>query len=147
MTQAEALLRYSTRASEEAVRGAGSQFLYDLYPTSRFSGVQKSRGQSYCVEVKLDYVDVKENTLCGYLSIDGLTDEYPKLTTFFTGEIISEKFPFITRKWEADVENDLQHWDKFPAFAEWKDTCRDIENFDYKALRESDRIFMRWKER
>lgn len=38
--------------------------------------------------------------------IKGLTDEYPTLTTFFDGEIISEKYPFLTRKWEADEEID-----------------------------------------
>lgn len=38
--------------------------------------------------------------------IRGLTDEFPRLTTFFDGEIISEKYPFLTRKWEADEEID-----------------------------------------
>ena len=38
--------------------------------------------------------------------IKGLTEEYPTLTTFFDGEIISEKYPFLTRKWEADEDID-----------------------------------------
>lgn len=48
--------------------------------------------------------------LCGYLKINGLTEEYPTLTTFFDGEIISEKHPFLTRKWDADEEVDRKHW-------------------------------------
>ena len=28
--------------------------------------------------------------------------EYPHLTTFFDGEIIGEKHPFLTRKWVRD---------------------------------------------
>lgn len=32
------------------------------------------------------------------------------LTTFFDGEIISPKYPFLTRKWDADEDVDLKHW-------------------------------------
>ena len=32
------------------------------------------------------------------------------MTTFFEGEIISKKYPFLTRKWEADEEVDKKHW-------------------------------------
>lgn len=51
-------------------------------------------------------VDESNSYLCGYLMIKGLTEEYPTLTTFFDGEIISEKYPFLTRKWEADEDID-----------------------------------------
>lgn len=56
------------------------------------------------------HVDEANSYLCGYLKIKGLTEEYPTLTTFFDGEIISEKFPFLTRKWDADEEVDKKHW-------------------------------------
>lgn len=36
--------------------------------------------------------------------------EYPTLTTFFAGEIISQKKPFLTRKWDADEDVDRKHW-------------------------------------
>lgn len=36
--------------------------------------------------------------------------EYPTLTTFFAGEIISRKRPFLTRKWDADEDVDRKHW-------------------------------------
>jgi hypothetical protein len=48
--------------------------------------------------------------LCGYLKIKGLTEEFPNLTTYFDGEIINKKCPFLTRKWEADEEVDRKHW-------------------------------------
>ena len=55
-------------------------------------------------------MDEAKSYLCGYLTITGLTDEYQTLTTFFDGEIISETYPFLTRKWEADEEVDKKHW-------------------------------------
>lgn len=39
-----------------------------------------------------------------------MTQEYPTLTTFFAGEIISQKRPFLTRKWDADEDVDRKHW-------------------------------------
>lgn len=39
-----------------------------------------------------------------------LSQEYPTLTTFFAGEIISRKRPFLTRKWDADEDVDRKHW-------------------------------------
>lgn len=62
----------------------------------------------YCVIFQ--YVDLENSYLCGYLKIKGLTEEYPTLTTFFDGEIISKKHPFLTRKWEADEDVDRKHW-------------------------------------
>ena len=59
------------------------------------------------------HVDMETAYLCGYLKIKGLTEEYPTLTTFFDGEIISEKHPFLTRKWDADEEVDRKHWVSF----------------------------------
>ncbi len=32
------------------------------------------------------------------------------MTTFFDGEIISKRYPFLTRKWDADEEVDRKHW-------------------------------------
>ncbi|CAB4011635.1 Hypothetical predicted protein [Paramuricea clavata] len=81
-----------------------------LYSGSRFQGQQKSKGNSYDVEVVLQHVDEENAFLCGYLKIIGLTEEYPLLTTYFDGEIICDKHPFLTRKWEADEEVDRKHW-------------------------------------
>lgn len=58
----------------------------------------------------LQHVDIENSYLCGYLKITGLTFEFPTLTTFFDGEIISNRYPFLTRKWEADEDVDRKHW-------------------------------------
>ncbi|XP_024141022.1 glucose-induced degradation protein 4 homolog isoform X2 [Oryzias melastigma] len=96
-----------------------------LYSGSKFRGHQKSKGNSYDVEVVLQ--------------------EYPTLTTFFAGEIISRKRPFLTRKWDADEDVDRKHWGKFQAFYQYAKTFNSDE-FDYEDLKNSDYIFMRWKE-
>lgn len=62
------------------------------------------------------HVDIENSYLCGFLKIKGLTKEYPTLTTFFDAEIISEKHPFLTRKWDADEEVDRKHWVIFFVF-------------------------------
>lgn len=59
---------------------------------------------------RLQHVDIENSYLCGYLKITGLTYEFPTLTTFFDGEIISNRYPFLTRKWEADEDVDRKHW-------------------------------------
>ena len=56
------------------------------------------------------FVDMESAYLCGYLKIKGLTEEFPTLTTFFDGEIISKAHPFLTRKWDADEDVDRKHW-------------------------------------
>ena len=55
-------------------------------------------------------MDLAESFLCGYLRINGLTEEYPELTTYFEAEIIGPKHSFLTRKWDADELTDEEHW-------------------------------------
>ncbi|KAM6186673.1 glucose-induced degradation protein 4 homolog isoform 2-T2 [Rhynchocyon petersi] len=45
-----------------------------LYSGSKFRGHQKSKGNSYDVEVVLQHVDMENSYLCGYLKIKGLTE-------------------------------------------------------------------------
>lgn len=70
--------------------------------------------------------------------------EYPTLTTFFEGEIISERYPFLTRKWDASEEVDRKHWGKFPTFEPYLKTFN-TDDFSYDKLKQSDEVFMRWK--
>ncbi|KAI3359887.1 hypothetical protein L3Q82_014237, partial [Scortum barcoo] len=91
------------------------------------------------------HVTVEDSYLCGYLKIKGLTEEYPTLTTFFAGEIISRKRPFLTRKWDADEDVDRKHWGKFKPFYKYAKSFNS-DDFDYEALENSDYVFMRWKE-
>ncbi|KAJ3394542.1 GID complex subunit 4, VID24, partial [Lobulomyces angularis] len=58
-----------------------------LYAGSRFYGEQKSGRSSYEVSVDLQYVDLNQSFLCGYLHIKGLTEEFPTLCTFFEAEV------------------------------------------------------------
>ncbi|XP_002154894.1 glucose-induced degradation protein 4 homolog isoform X1 [Hydra vulgaris] len=117
-----------------------------LYSGSRFKGNQKSKGNCYDVEVVLQHVDQESSFLCGYLKIKGLTDEYPTLVTYFDGEIISQKYPFLTRKWDADEDVDKKHWGKFGPFIQFAKKFN-TDNFDYEYLKTTDIVFMRWKER
>nr|XP_020769663.1 glucose-induced degradation protein 4 homolog isoform X2 [Odocoileus virginianus texanus] len=72
-------------------------------------------------------------------------EEYPTLTTFFEGEIISRKHPFLTRKWDADEDVDRKHWGKFLAFYQYAKSFNS-DDFDYEELKSGDYVFMRWKE-
>lgn len=115
-----------------------------LYSGSRFVGYQKSGKASYPVEIELKHVDLKRSSLCGYLKISGLTDEYPELTTFFEAEIIGDKHSFLTGKWDATEAVDRAHWSQFPSFATYAskfslpNCAPDFTHSDY--------LFMRWKE-
>ncbi|KAF8978563.1 GID complex subunit 4, VID24 [Entomortierella lignicola] len=89
---------------------------FDLYSGSKFRGIQRSGEHSYDVRVDIKNVNLDESFLCGYLHIDGLTEEYPELTTYFEAEIIGPKYSFHTRKWDADEMIDEEHWTQFEAF-------------------------------
>lgn len=114
------------------------------------------------------HVDEENSYLCGYLKITGLTSEFPTLTTFFDAEIISKRYPFLTRKWDADEDVDRKHWvscwdllvsagifswplafaslqGRFSAFADYQKNFNS-DDFTYDALEKSDFVFMRWKE-
>ncbi|KZV73457.1 hypothetical protein PENSPDRAFT_574665 [Peniophora sp. CONT] len=115
-----------------------------LYPGSTFEGTQKSGRNSYEVKVTIVDVDFAASHLCGYLCIRGLTDDWPELTTYFDAEIIGTRHGFLTRKWDADDEEDLVHWGRFPAFRHVKNKLKGpLLTTDAPV----DAVFMRWKER
>ena len=72
--------------------------------------------------------------------------DYPTLTTFFEGEIISHRRPFLTRKWDASEEVDRKHWGKFAPFRPFMKTFNS-DDFSYDQLEDADFVFMRWKVR
>ena len=117
-----------------------------LYSGSKFEGQQQCKGNSFDVEVVLQYVDMSKYVLNGYLKIHGLTTQYPIMTTFFEGEVISAKHPFLTRKWEADEEVDGKHWSKFSSFHSRHFKSFNNDDFDYSKLETQDDVYMRWKE-
>ncbi|KAF9890283.1 hypothetical protein FE257_006197 [Aspergillus nanangensis] len=118
-----------------------------LRPGSKFTGTQQSDRQVYNVDVEIKHVDMVESYLCGYLRIQGLTEDHPTLTTFFEGEIIGTKHTFKTRNeaWGATEKTDMHHWARFPA---WRPLAKQAKkpDFTYRNFAQREHIFMRWKE-
>ncbi|KAJ2080756.1 GID complex subunit 4, VID24 [Coemansia sp. RSA 988] len=120
---------------------------HDLYSGSRFSGTQSNGVRSYIVTVALQYVDMGVPELCGHFTICGLTNELPKLTTYFDAQIVGTGgHTFITNKWDASVDTDRTHWSFFSCFQPYKSRF-DSECFEYRLTPTDRYIFMRWKER
>ncbi|KAK4103469.1 hypothetical protein N658DRAFT_514323 [Parathielavia hyrcaniae] len=119
-----------------------------LQPGSKFVGTQQSERQRYDVEVEIKHIDMRESFLCGYLKIQGLTDDHPTLTTYFEGEIIGSKYGFITQHqgWGATEKIDLSHWSKFTAFRPYLKQARKGGHTVIKDVDQRENIFMRWKE-
>ncbi|KAJ4362771.1 hypothetical protein N0V95_001262 [Ascochyta clinopodiicola] len=118
-----------------------------LRPGSRFKGSQTSDRQQYEVDVEIKHVDMRESFMCGYLRIQGLTDDHPSLTTYFEGEIIGNKYTFITQhpEWGSNEKVDRQHWARFPAY---KPLSKHSSRSDAvaKDWTQKEHLFMRWKE-
>ncbi|KAG8626087.1 hypothetical protein KVT40_006488 [Elsinoe batatas] len=118
-----------------------------LRPGSKFVGTQQSDRQVYNVQVEIKYVDMEESFLCGYLRIQGLTDDHPTLTTYFEGEIIGNKHTFKTAhpEWGSSEKVDMQHWNRFPA---WRPLAKQAKSptFTFKNYAQREHLFMRWKE-
>ncbi|KAF2145715.1 uncharacterized protein K452DRAFT_356109 [Aplosporella prunicola CBS 121167] len=118
-----------------------------LRPGSKFKGTQQSDRQVYEVQVEIKYVDMEEHSLCGYLRIQGLTDDHPTLTTYFEGEIIGTRYTFQTNRpeWGSNEKVDMQHWGRFPA---WRPLAKQARraDFTYKNFAQRENLFMRWKE-
>ncbi|KAH7889435.1 vacuolar import and degradation protein-domain-containing protein [Phlebopus sp. FC_14] len=116
-----------------------------LYPGATFQGTQKSGRNSYDVNVTIVDVDFSSSFLCGYLCIRGLTEDWPELTTYFDAEIIGSRYGFLTQKWGANEQEDMVHWQRFPAFRHVKNELKK----PHLTMPDRDRgaVFMRWKER
>jgi len=118
-----------------------------LKPNAKFVGTQQSDRQRYDVSVEINHVDMAESFLCGYLRIQGLTDDHPTLTTYFEGEIIGTKYTFQTKhaEWGSNEKVDMAHWARFPA---WRPLSKQAKkpDFSYKNYAQRENIFMRWKE-
>ncbi|KAF8682502.1 Vacuolar import and degradation protein [Rhizoctonia solani] len=119
-----------------------------LYPGASFVGIQKSGRNSYNVSVTIVNVDFPGSTLCGYLTIENLTDDHPQLTTYFDAEIIGPKYGFLTQSYGASEMDDMTHWGRFDSFRAIKSEMRRPGlTIRQKSLSERGFVFMRWKER
>ncbi|KAI9766079.1 MAG: hypothetical protein M1840_006786 [Geoglossum simile] len=114
---------------------------------SKFRGTQQSDRQVYDVQVELKHVDMGESFLCGYLRIQGLTEDHPTLTTYFEGEMIGTKYKFRTqnKEWGSTEKVDNQHWNRFPAYLPLAKRAGKSD-FSCKNFAKREHIFMRWKE-
>lgn len=137
--------RYNTFLYKRIIPLYTSSF---LRPGSCFMGTQQSGRSTYEVNVELKYVDMNQSFLCGYLRIQGLTEDNPTLTTYFEGEMIGPKYSFFTRRkeWNTSDQNDVNHWSRF---APWRTISAEARCKDYvhENFVEKKHIFMRWKER
>ncbi|WPG99740.1 Hypothetical protein R9X50_00255900 [Acrodontium crateriforme] len=118
-----------------------------LRPGSKFQGTQQSDRQRYDVQVEIKDVDMAESFLCGYLRIQGLTDDHPTLTTFFEGEIIGPKYKFRTAhpSWGSSEKVDYQHWNRFTPWAPLARAAKS-PNFTLNNFDQREHLWMRWKE-
>ncbi|KAJ9097148.1 hypothetical protein QFC21_004817 [Naganishia friedmannii] len=131
-----------------------------LFPGSLFRGKQTSGRSSYDVEVRILDVSFPTSTISGYLSISHLTETHPRLTTFFSGEIIGSTYGFLTGpafySAQATESDDMRHWSRFEHFQKVKGelkrpglTMRDEGSISLGQGVDQEKpfCFMRWKER
>lgn len=55
-------------------------------------------------------MDLEKSFLCGFLTIENLTDACPAVSTYFEAEIIGPHHSFYTGKWNSSPSIDIQHW-------------------------------------
>eukprot|EP01112_Ceratiomyxa_fruticulosa_P013831 TRINITY_DN3909_c0_g1_i1.p1 TRINITY_DN3909_c0_g1~~TRINITY_DN3909_c0_g1_i1.p1 ORF type:complete len:199 (-),score=4.14 TRINITY_DN3909_c0_g1_i1:461-1057(-) len=116
-----------------------------LFPGSLFKGEQRSERSVYPVTVVLQHVDLEKSLIVGFLTISGLIERHPSITTFFEAEVIGDRYSFLTRKWEADETVDRKHWERFPQFSRYSSTFN-TEGFKLEPWQKQETLFMRWKE-
>lgn len=110
-----------------------------LKSNSNWIGHQRSGNQTYPVSIKFLDFDLDTGNGAGLLEIDGLTEKWPKLVTFFDIEIVGRgQHEFSTKRWGANHTSDEGHWSKFPYYNQQKSN----------SIKSNDKVlFMRWKER
>ena len=118
-----------------------------IHPGARFEGFQVSGPVNYKVQVTIQDVDLDKSYLSGFLTIEGITQAYSKLTTYFDSEMIGKDYSFLTRKWQTNEEIDILHWNKFPSFRAYKyEKVMNNENFVYDPRLNGDFLYFRFKE-
>lgn len=127
-----------------------------LKPSMIFTGYQISGYKKYQVTVTLKTVNFTKGSsnvtsphMTGFLSINGLTNNHPEISTFFDAYAVTDsKFGFLSSTWDhlnsltSTDENDLEHWYNFPAFKQFKQFNNLIDDYLNERF-----IFMRWKEK
>jgi len=100
-------------------------------------------------------VDLQKSSLCGYLTILHLTDDFPKLTTFFEADVIGPQHSFFTEKFDASENDDHYYWSQFPEFKQLNEAKNYVSETEvslsprskeFYNFNQHDSVFMRWKE-
>ena len=116
-----------------------------------FTGTQivsalSERSEAWDVHVVLHQVDLGAGRLSGSMEAKNVPAANTPVVTMWEGEIIDNVHShFLTGRWDASRKTDLDHWSKFPAFADVRtrvevDGGRDLD------LSVLPVVFMRWKE-
>ncbi|KAA8916447.1 hypothetical protein TRICI_001310 [Trichomonascus ciferrii] len=118
-----------------------------LRPGSTFIGSQQSGRSTHEVNVEIKAVDMESAFICGYLRIEGLTEDHPTLITYFEGEMISPKYSFFTKReeWGASAKTDIAHWSRFAPWRTISNQAKD-PNYVHHNFDQQEHIYMRWKE-
>ncbi|CAI4037343.1 hypothetical protein SMKI_02G2150 [Saccharomyces mikatae IFO 1815] len=104
-----------------------------LKPRMQFTGYQISGYKRYQVTVNLKTVNLPTGHcsslsphLSGFLSIRGLTNQHPEISTYFEAYAVNHKeLGFLSSSWKdepvlneykATDQTDLEHWINFPSF-------------------------------
>lgn len=119
----------------------------------RFSGSQTVSGSprresdEWRVNVHIQALDLERGTVSGSMEALDVPKAESPVVTFWHGEIIdNNNYYFWTRRWGAEVSNDMDHWNQFAPFAEVREAVQ-RDGGDDLDLSESRYVFMRWKER
>lgn len=142
--------RFKDFFSDQEDRSHFSTTTSFLKPGATFVGSQQSGRSTYEVIVELKEVDLSKSELSGFLKIQGLTEDYPEIITFFKSEIVGPHYSFYTNhdSWGSSNKNDIQHWSRFSS---WRSLNFDIDNDTrngaiYRDALNQEYIYMRWKE-
>ncbi|CDF89633.1 ZYBA0S04-08966g1_1 [Zygosaccharomyces bailii CLIB 213] len=167
----------TARAGSAARSDTGTTTTNYLRPRMQFTGYQISGYKKYQVVITLKTVNLPlggasspSPHVRGFLTIRGLTNQHPEITTFFDAFAVNHsEFGFLSSSWardspmgscRADDQTDLEHWLNFPAFKqlflsgcsqsqEEPPTLNDIIDgtYEFSNYLEQRFVFMRWKEK
>ncbi|CCF57922.1 hypothetical protein KAFR_0D02740 [Kazachstania africana CBS 2517] len=135
-----------------------------LAPRKKFTGYQISGFKKYQVNVTINTINlpnlnehtvVTEPHITGFLTIKGLTNNHPEISTFFESFVVTDNnFGFMSSSWgnldqlenfKSNNEIDMEHWLNFPQFKKislMSNNSNYIPNYINQRY-----IFMRWKEK
>lgn len=105
--------------------------------------------EKWNVRVVIDYVDFSKGEVFGTMMASNVPGAESPVVTYFEGEIIDNENSTFYSNPDASARtclSELRHWSRFPAFRPLRDTVLD-EDGRAPALKDSRKVFMRWKEK